>query len=178
MVRKTKNLSMNTTGLGYPITKNTFNLIEREHKKIDIYINDVIDNTFNPMLNSTSSEISNMNLNITNVISNAQILNNYPTLNNITTKSINVIQKSQHIAGELDTKTQQLDAVTELQRIEQEHTGQGNDFVSNIIIETDVKVNVSEAAVLYQQYFGYPEDGVWDTEKLQLIMNALQQQTT
>ena len=60
----------------------------------------------------------------------------------------------------------------------EEHCGElqpgGEEGETNLTFQTSVEVDMDMVYVLYQHFFGYPEDGVWDEEKANMIRTHLE----
>lgn len=148
------------------------------NESIKAYLKDITDNVLREYLDTPIDELRNFDYNeiqdlyipkTSSIIKQCQILRTYVY------KNFDVLLKSKRIVADLEKYKEQLSALQRLkEKYEQQMATEGaQDAILPVTMEQKVVVDLSTQYLLYQHLFGYPQDGVWDTEKLQIIAEAL-----
>lgn len=177
---KSKNIFKRTNDLGHDIHYGIFDSTEKEQSQIIKYLIEVLEKILVPF-----KETSNEQMHLTNfkeldsLILKSHISNNYNLLNQIALTSMNIITRSKELAIQAETFRDQLTAIQHTLEEEAKLNAEtGEHLVADIVLETEVTVDFDKAYLLYQHYFGYPEDGVWDNDKLKIILEAINETET
>ena len=141
---------------------------------IKAYLRDITDNVLQEYLDMPIDELRGFNYDqiqdiyipkASSIIKQCKILRKYVY------KNFDVLLKSKRIVVDLEKYKEQLIAIQHLkEKYEQQMETEGaQDAILPVSMEQKVVVDLSTQYLLYQHLFGYPEGGVWDTEKLQII---------
>lgn len=162
-----------------PISRNIkglYDINERNEKKITTFLDSLINDTITPLLNTSNETAFNFEFpDFNDTLFKLDIIKNYDTLYNITKKSLEMIFKTKQIADDVNNLRNQIVAIEEERRYLENKEEDGDDFVMEVELKNEVSVDLDRVYILYQFYFGYPENGIFDTEKLKIIMDSLRE---
>ena len=141
-------------------------------------LKDITNNVLQSFIDTPINELKNFDYDpITNeyIPKTSTIIRQCKVLQSYVYKNFDVLMKSKVIVADLENYKAQLEALQRLKEKYQQQTDQegAQDIMLPISMEHNVKVDLSTQYLLYQHLFGYPQDGIWDTEKLQIIAEAL-----
>ena len=141
-------------------------------------LKDITTNVLQSIIDTPINQLKNFDYDpITNeyIPKTSTIIRQCKVLQSYVYKNFDVLMKSKAIVADLENYKAQLEAVQQLKEKYQQQTNQAGaqDIVLPISMGHNVKVDLSTQYLLYQHLFGYPQDGIWDTEKLQIIADAL-----
>lgn len=147
---------------------------------IQQYLRDITNNVLESFINTPIDDLKDFDydqLTETYVPSAISIFRQNEVLKKYVLKNIDVLLKSKLIVRDLENFKEQLEGIQKLKekykkQLEAEGAG---DMILPVTLETSVTVSLSTKYLLYQHLFGYPQNGIWDQEKLLLIEEALQQ---
>jgi hypothetical protein len=165
---KKKGFLYNITYNGQILRRNSISKSSVEGEQVTAVVSDTLSKLIAPFLDGDF-----LNINIEEMSKKLSLLKNQPTFKDTVGGTISSVQKSVNISNENTTLKEQLEQVADYKETVQNYNEDAIKGDMNIVIESNVTLDMNPAYLLYQHFFGFPDGGIWDPEKLNMIMEVL-----
>jgi len=166
---KKKGFLYNITYNGQILRRNSISKLSVEGEQVTSIVSDTLSKLIEPFLDDNF-----LNIDIEEMSKKLSLLSNQPTFKDTIGGTISSVQKSVILSNENTTLKEQLEQVADYKENIENYNNDAIKGDLNIVIESNVTLDMNPAYLLYQHFFGFPESGIWDPEKLNMIMNVLE----
>lgn len=156
--------------------KGIFSKEEFEYKQASEIMSSIIEDVVVPLLNTSNEKAFEFNFpDFNSILFKIDVFSKYNILYDITKRSLEMVFKTQQIADDVNNLRNQITAIEEERKRLENVNEEGDDFVMDVDIKNEVEVDLDRVYILYQFYFGYPENGIFDVDKVKIIVDALRE---